>query len=241
MTASVDDLHRVAKGQIGYTEKGGRDGKSGNLTKYGAAFGMDGVPWCSIFVWWCFKQVGIDLKKEITSAYASAQKAMDGWQSKGMKIVKSPKLMDVVFFEFDSDPTADHTGFVTGVDAKGVFTIEGNTSSGNHGSQSNGGGVYARYRPFSQIIGYGRYKWPAGCVQPPAPKAKPAQPTARSYPTLRRGSTGNDVKRLQHLLHIKVDGDFGPTTEKHVKQAQYNRHLVQDGIAGPATLRALGF
>ena len=33
---------------------------------------------------------------------------------------------------------------------------------------------------------------------------------------LKRGSTGPDVAKLQTLLKIKADGDFGPGTEKAV-------------------------
>ena len=29
-----------------------------NQTKYGRAFGWDGVPWCVIFLWWCFREAG---------------------------------------------------------------------------------------------------------------------------------------------------------------------------------------
>lgn len=245
--ATADELYRVVKGQLGYVEKGGKDGKSGNLTKFGASFGMDGVAWCSIFVWWCFKQVGVNLVKVISGSYASADAAMKGWAAHGWKIVKQPKLMDVVFFHFDGEHAgANHTGFVVAADAKGVHTIEGNTSKpGATGSQRDGGGVYARYRPYSTIIGYGRYPWPKGSAPPAVPKAKPIQPGVKAYPTLHYGmgstAPNNDVKRLQYLLHIKVTGVFDRLTEKHVKQAQFNRHLIQDGVAGPATLRLLGF
>ena len=62
--------------------------------------------------------------------------------------------------------------------------------------------------------------------------------------TLRRGSKGEDVKKLQTLLRNKgyvlaVDGDFGPTTEKCVKDFQNTKHLQPDGIVGPKTWTAL--
>lgn len=241
---TAQQAYAVAKGQLGYQEKGGKDGRSGNVTQYGAAYGMNGVAWCSIFVWWVFRQVGVNLAKTITGSYASADAAMRGWQAKGWKIVKAPKLMDVVFFHFDGEHAgANHTGFVVAADAKGVHTIEGNTQKpGATGSQRDGGGVYARYRPYSTIIGYGRYPW--AVAAPAVPRAKPTQ--GKTYPTLHYGMTagsaaGNDVKRLQYLLHIKVTGNFDRVTETHVKQAQFNRHLLQDGVAGAATLRALGF
>ena len=62
-------------------------------------------------------------------------------------------------------------------------------------------------------------------------------------PTLCRGSKGVFVKKLQTQLNerafgpLKVDGDFGPDTEKAVKELQqsHNHVLDVDGIVGPDT------
>lgn len=237
--ATAQDLDRVVEGQVGYVEKGGRDGKSGNLTKFGAAYGLDGYAWCSMFVWWCFKQVGIDVRQTVTGAYASAEGAMEGFAKHGWKITKSPRFMDVVFFHFPGEHAgANHTGFVISADAGGVHTIEGNTSSGDGGSQVNGGGVYRRYRPYSVIIGYGRYPLQGG--SPVVPRPAPVGP-GKKYPTLTVGSHGAAVTRMQTLLHITADGNFGPKTKAAVERFQKSRHLAVDGIAGPATLKALGY
>jgi len=238
--ATAQDLDRVVEGQVGYVEKGGRDGKSGNLTKFGAAYGLDGYAWCSMFVWWCFKQVGIDVRHDVSGSYASAEGAMEGFQKHGWKIVKSPRLMDVVFFHFQGEHAgANHTGFVVSADAGGVHTIEGNTSAGDGGSQVNGGGVYRRYRPYSVIIGYGRYPLAGG--SPAVPRPAPVGP-GKKYPTLHEGlSNDNNVKRMQTLLHIAADGDFGPATKKAVMTFQKTHHLAVDGVAGPATLKVMGF
>jgi putative chitinase len=64
--------------------------------------------------------------------------------------------------------------------------------------------------------------------------------------TLRPGSSGEEVKRLQSRLAElgfppgKIDGDFGPGTEAAVRGFQYSQMLLADGIAGPRTLAALG-
>lgn len=73
----------------------------------------------------------------------------------------------------------------------------------------------------------------------PAPK-----PTIPNKPTVRRGSKGEYVTLLQELLSVngyilKVDGDFGPTTEKTVKAFQQANGLTVDGIVGPKTWEAL--
>lgn len=59
----------------------------------------------------------------------------------------------VVLFDFPGGERTDHVGRALGpVGADGWFeTVEGNTSSSNAGSQSNGGGVYRRRRHISQV------------------------------------------------------------------------------------------
>jgi peptidoglycan hydrolase-like protein with peptidoglycan-binding domain len=61
-----------------------------------------------------------------------------------------------------------------------------------------------------------------------------------TYPTLKRGSKGADVRKLQDLLKIKADGQFGPVTEKAVREVQRRQGLKEDGIAGLYTWKAIG-
>lgn len=58
--------------------------------------------------------------------------------------------------------------------------------------------------------------------------------------TLKRGSKGDDVKTLQELLNIAVDGDFGAKTEAAVIAFQKAHGLYADGIVGAKTWAALG-
>ena len=53
--------------------------------------------------------------------------------------------------------------------------------------------------------------------------------------TLRNGSTGEDVKKLQTRLGLNADGAFGPGTERAVRKWQSDNNLVSDGIVGPGT------
>jgi putative chitinase len=57
--------------------------------------------------------------------------------------------------------------------------------------------------------------------------------------TLRRGSTGPDVARLQKALKIKSDGIFGASTENALIQWQRSVGLTANGIADPQTLSRL--
>ena len=66
-------------------------------------------------------------------------------------------------------------------------------------------------------------------------------------PTLRRGSGGWQVKRLQRLLRqhgqlgppAQLDGDFGPVTEAAVRAFQALHGLEPVGVVGPLTWGAL--
>ncbi|MDY3109906.1 MAG: hypothetical protein SOW50_07285 [Lachnospiraceae bacterium] len=58
--------------------------------------------------------------------------------------------------------------------------------------------------------------------------------------TLKRGCVGNDVMYLQYLIGSKIDGSFGPATEKDLKLKQSELGLASDGSCGPLTQSALG-
>lgn len=57
--------------------------------------------------------------------------------------------------------------------------------------------------------------------------------------TLKKGSKGEEVRLLQNILHLYVDGIFGPLTEEAVMDFQKENKLTPDGIVGPKTWEAL--
>jgi hypothetical protein len=68
----------------------------------------------------------------------------------------------------------------------------------------------------------------------PAPAAIPTKPRLTS--SLKRGSTGANVRYLQTALGgLKVDGQFGPITDKAVRAFQAAQGIKVDGIVGPIT------
>ena len=69
----------------------------------------------------------------------------------------------------------------------------------------------------------------------PAPVALPALTKPRLSSWLRRGSTGPVVRYIQGVLGIKVDGQFGPVTDRAVRAFQKTHGLKVDGIVGPIT------
>lgn len=65
-----------------------------------------------------------------------------------------------------------------------------------------------------------------------------------TYSTIKRGSRGDDVERLQSMLKnagysLDVDGIFGEKTQSAVRQYQRNQGLDVDGIVGTNTWGAL--
>lgn len=69
--------------------------------------------------------------------------------------------------------------------------------------------------------------------------------TTTTVRTLKKGSSGDDVKAYQKKLNaatkghkdgdIRVDGDFGDKTEARTKFLQNTRHITEDGVVGSTT------
>lgn len=219
--ATVSKILAWFRSQIGYKE-----GK-GNANKYSTMMGRPPESWCADFIDAGFKSCGaLDL---ITNS-ASCTAMYRGMKS--LEVSKNNlKPGDIVFFDWDRSGDCDHVGIVEAAGSSQVTTIEGNTSAGNSGSQSNGDGVYRRYRKYAQI---------AHAVRPKYEKESGGTCEV-TLPELKRGSTGNTVRALQTLLrhrfsyNLTIDGDFGPTTEARVKAFQKAHGISQDGIVGKDT------
>lgn len=129
----------IAELQLDYAERPA----GSNMTKYGKAFGLDGQPWCLMFVWWVFQKAGFQLYKtasctSLVNRYLAA--------SPRQIILKDFKPGDIVFFDFSGQKDkTEHVGIVKSVSATGstLTTIEGNTGVGDN---CNGGCVMERKR-----------------------------------------------------------------------------------------------
>ncbi len=84
----------------------------------------------------------------------------------------------------------------------------------------------------------------------PAKPSKPSKPSTGTgklgdkMPTVKRGSKGRTVNRLQALLtangyKTSIDGIFGAQTERQLRAFQEKHAKPVDGIAGPITWNAL--
>lgn len=143
----MNKIIEVASKEIGTTESP----KNSNKTKYGKWFNLQSVPWCGIFVSWCYDQAGVILPKIGFSknGYAGCQTAV-AYFKKAKKVVIQPMEGDIVFFDWNGDGRYDHTGiFEKWIDENHFSAIEGNTAIGN---DSNGGKVMRRVRTNKNVI-----------------------------------------------------------------------------------------
>jgi len=160
----------TARGEIGTVESP----RGSNRTKYGAAYGLNGQPWCAIWVWWVFwTALRIDLRTYAEN-WAYTPSALDGLRKRGLVVpTRQAQPGDVVFFDFpDAVRRTQHVGIVESVTATGVVSIEGNTGIGN---DSNGGQVMRRTRPWAHISGVARIVTASPDPAPPA-QTKPDTP-----------------------------------------------------------------
>ena len=161
----------IALAEVGYLEKKSKsnlDSKtanagSNNYTKYW----RDVYPvfqaqaWCQCFVVWCFVQAyGTTNAKKLlctnTFSYACEQSA--NYFKKKKQFFTEPAEGDLIFFWNSNHSKFGHVGIVYKTDSKYVYTVEGNTSSGNDVVISNGGAVALKKysRNNVRIGGYGR-------------------------------------------------------------------------------------
>lgn len=79
--------------------------------------------------------------------------------------------------------------------------------------------------------------WKIDGMAAPAPDV----PFVPSPPTVKPGSTGDQVKKLQTLLGVEVTGAYKPQseTEYALRLFQVRHKLEPDGIAGPQSWKAL--
>ena len=181
MSCYVDKVIRIARAEKGYLEKASKsnlDSKtanagSNNYTKYARDLDAinfyngrkNGHAWCDCFVDWCFVQAygkakALELTCQPTKAAnncgAGCKYSMQYYQKK-KRFHTTPKIGDQMFFKESSGSGIAHTALVYKVDAKYVYTVEGNTSSSS-GVVANGGCVAEKkYKlDYKRIAGYGR-------------------------------------------------------------------------------------
>lgn len=71
--------------QVAATEKGVKESPAGsNNQKYGAWYGLNGVPWCAIFVSWVFNAAGAPLGYiDRLKGFQDCRSAYNYWKNSG--------------------------------------------------------------------------------------------------------------------------------------------------------------
>lgn len=200
--ATASQVIATAAKEVGYSRWS--DPQAG--TKYGrwyAAktgspyFGRSGVPYCAMFVSWVLSSAGMTPPGGI---FAYCPTGLNNARRLGrVHDKRSAAPGDIVFFDWNKDGIADHVGIVTANRGSYLETIEGNTSSGRRGSQSNGGGVYRRARSLSLVL---------AVATPQYSNASPVHPSngARSGLVVDGWAGSATIRRAQQLARTPVDG-----------------------------------
>lgn len=125
-----------------------------------AELGLRGEPWCAVAVQHWLHEAGWKVPRgAFNEAYCPAFVQIAAARKFGLSLVPAGKAGagDLALFDWDHDRIADHIGFIRRRLPGGVLlTVEGNTQSGNAGSQSDGGGVYRRTRFPNAVMAYVR-------------------------------------------------------------------------------------
>lgn len=225
------ELLAVARGELGQTETP----PGSNVTPYGRWYGMQAA-WCAMFVSWCADR---SRNTDVIPRFAYTPAGAAWYQQRG-QWDRTPRVGSLVFYDVSGMGRISHVGIVEATFPDGSWhAIEGNTDAAG----SRTGGSVRRQRRTTVGTSRGGFGHPRWAAQPPAGSA------SSSWPTIRRGSTGEAVRavqealngllRGQHMPPLVVDGQFGRDTLTAVLWFQRRTGLDADGIVGPRTWRAL--
>jgi len=235
MTTPQQVLHIAAR-EIGYKE----NPPNSNRSKFGVWYGMDPAKWCAMFVSYCFFSAGLPLPITTSKGFAYCPYGVKWFKTNGLWH-STPKVGDVVFYDWEGDGIANHVGIVEKVNADGsIVAIEGNTAVGNN---SNGGQVMRRSRS-AGIIGYGRPSYTSrGAVSlPPLHPLWPGRYIFLTSPNME----GDDILLWQRRMIQRGwtlgsggtmgkgdDSVFSESNHDVLIQFQQEKGLEVDGKIGP--------
>lgn len=149
----ADTIMDFATSKVGIVEKPKNSNRGEEIDRIQREFGYKGVQYCVLFVLFCYKYAfekhGI---KWIFPNTASSQ-TLYAWAKKQEAVFTNPDLIrkgDIIIWR-KRKLWQGHAGLVRSApqltrDGLVMETIEGNTSSGDRGSQRDGGGIYVRRR-----------------------------------------------------------------------------------------------
>ena len=151
ITAAVNKAAQVAYSMVGSSGQAWAD-RNVWAVVHPAAVGNNWA-WCGGYMDLCFRRAGVNLMRcawwYYTPYIKTFAQRIGAWKTDG------GSYGDNVLFDWDPDGVIDHVGMsIPDYDSAYYRSVEGNTSPGNSGSQSNGGGVWERYRDWADIAGW---------------------------------------------------------------------------------------
>ena len=248
MANTAASVLAIARGEIGYSRW--TDPKTG--TKYGRwyaedhgrYYGANGVPYCAMFVSWVFDQAGAKCAG-LPEAYCPY--ILNDAKSAGAVLADKTKAKpgDVILFDWGGDGVCDHVGIVEKNLGSYVQTVEGNTSSGSSGSQSNGGGVYRRTRAWGTVRAVVR---PSFGSSGQSSQSKPSGSQTASQRVEVDGYIGPDsTAAWQEQLGTNADGVISGQSRADEEAHERLASVTYDGGGSPMVralqsfLRAAGY
>ena len=222
---SLSKVIEIARGELGKTEFP----KGSNLTEFGERYGLNGIPWCVIFLWDVFNRAGERMAFFGGGKTASCGTLLRWYREQGLTVpVENVQAGDIVILNFHGTKDTEHCGLVVKspdqvVDwldlPPFVKTIEGNTTPGEEGSQDNGGCVALKQRFLKNIVAVCRPNYKVDDPQP-----------VNDY----KGRWSE--KAIKEALHDGVlngypDGSFQPTKQVTREElAQFYLNLKERGL-----------
>lgn len=200
--ATAAEMVAKAASQIGVKESP----SGSNKVKYAEWYGLNGNPWCDMFVSWCAAQIGAS---DIIGKYAYCPSHVNFFKNKGQWIDRDekPQAGDIIFFS--NGKRACHVGIVESRNGStSVTTIEGNTSTS---SNDNGGAVMRRTRKYGTvgsswyILGFGR---PNYSENSSASSTTATVETSSGALDVDGEIGAKTIKALQSKLNTTVDGEI---------------------------------
>ena len=124
---SRENILKIAAQENGQSESPAHS----NTTKYGDWYGLNGQPWCAIFVSWVFHHAGHSLPKINTDkGFHYCPSGYNFWKLRN-QFTQNPATGDIILYHFHPGHQSDHTGIFVRWLVKGLYfeAWEGNTSS----------------------------------------------------------------------------------------------------------------
>ena len=205
--SNLENVLNYARGEIGYSRWS--DPEEG--TKYGRWYAnmsgeawcaANGIPYCAMFVSWCCSG---SVNWAVLPSYNCDQireRAREAGYVLSSKY--DARAGDIVLYDWNFNGSLDHVGIVEENCGDYLTTIEGNTSTGNAGSQGNGGVVARRTRS---------WKYVACVVRPPYDEDTSTSDQTEDAPSYDSGDIDVDgwcgrdtISKWQQALGTEVDG-----------------------------------